>query len=167
MKYLEKLEQIPKNQRVYIDESGCNEHYQRDYARALRGVKVEDIKRGRKFGRTNVIAAYCNNEILVGKTYKINTNSQFFEDWFEFDLLSIIPCGYTIIMDRASFHRKKKLLEIAERYSVNLLFLPAYSPDFNPIEKFWANMKKWLSNNIQKYTTLSIAIWKFLVRFLN
>lgn len=130
-------------------------------------MKVEDIKRGRKFGRTNVICAYCNKKILVGKTYKTNTNSQLFEDWFEFDLLSVVPCGYTIIMDNASFHRKKKLFEIAERYSVNLLFLPAYSPDFNSIEKFWANMKKWLKSNIQKFTTLSLAIRQYLVRFLN
>ncbi len=94
-------------------------------------------------------------------------NSQLFEKWFEFDLLSMVPCNYTIIMDNASFHRKKKLGEIAERYSVNLLFLPAYSPDFNPIEKFWANMKKWLRKNIKNFTTIGVGIHAYLFRFLS
>jgi hypothetical protein len=80
--------------------------------------------------------------------------------------LSIVPCGHWIIMDNASFHRKKKLQAIAERYGVNLLFLPAYSPDFNPIEKFWANMKKWLRKNIASFIDLRSAILYRLVRFL-
>jgi transposase len=132
----------------------------------LRGVKVEDTKRGRRYARTNVISGYCVRETLVPKTYKNTTNSLFFEDWFEFDLLSVVPCGHWVIMDNASFHRKKKLREIADRYGVNLLFLPAYSPDFNPIEKFWANLKKWLRKNIANFDALQLAILYYCVRFL-
>jgi hypothetical protein len=47
--------------------------------------------------------------------------------------------GGTVIMNRASFHRKKQPEELCAKAEVNLLFLPAYSPDFNPIEKDWAN----------------------------
>lgn len=160
------METIPEEKRVYVDESGCNEYYGRTHGRALRGVKVEDTKRGRRYARTNVIAGRCQGEILAPTTYKGTTNSTFFENWFEYDLLSIVPCGFTIIMDNASFHRKKKLRAIAERYGVHLLFLPAYSPDFNPIEKFWANLKKWLRKNIARFTTLALAISDYCVRFL-
>jgi transposase len=80
--------------------------------------------------------AYCCGKTIAPRTYGHTTDAAFFEDWFEFDLLSVVPCGHTVIMDNASFHRKKALREIAERYSVKLLFLPPYSPDFNPIEKF-------------------------------
>jgi transposase len=45
-------------------------------------------------------------------------------------------------MYRASFHRKKQLEEICAKAEINLLFLPAYSLDFNPIEKKQANMKR-------------------------
>jgi transposase len=133
----------------------------------VRGKKVEDVRRGRKFGRTNIVAGYSDGEIFAPKTYKHTMDSDYFGHWFEFDLLSIVPCGYTIIMDNASFHREKTLRKIAERYSVNLLFLPAYSPDFNPIEKFWANLKKWLKTNIRYYKTICIAMQKYCVRFLN
>lgn len=164
--YLKRLEEIPKEQRVYVDESGCNEYYGKTHGRALRGVKVEDTKRGRRYERTNVVAGRCLGEILAPKTYKGTTNSAFFESWFEFDLLSIVPCGYTVMMDNATFHRKKKLCSIAERYGVKLLFLPAYSPDFNPIEKFWANLKKWLRKNVMEYGNLQLAILDYCVRFL-
>lgn len=149
-----------------MDESGCNNYYQREYGYSPRGVKIEDVRRGRKFGRENVISAYCCGKILAPRTYSHNANAVFFENWFEFDLLSIVPCGSTIIMDNARFHRKKALQNIATRYGVKLLFLPPYSPDFNPIEKFWANMKKWLSKNIAFFPSLSSAIIAFCVRFL-
>ena len=99
----------------------------------MRGVKVEDTKRGRRYQRTNVVAGYCAGETLAPKTYKRTMNSALFEDWFEFDLLSVVPCGYTVIMDNARFHNKKRLRIIAGRYGVHLLFLPPYSPDFNPM----------------------------------
>jgi transposase len=42
-------------------------------------------------------------------------------------------------MDNASFHRKEILRELAKKVNVNIIFLPTYSPDYNPIEKSWAN----------------------------
>ena len=149
-----------------MDESGCHEFYQRELGRALRGMRVEDVRRGRRFGRTNVIAAKCCDAILAPKTYCHTTNKRFFMDWFEFDLLSLVPPGHTIIMDNASFHPKKELRKMADRYSVKLLFLPPYSPDFNPIEKFWANLKRWLRDFLCFYDSLHIALCARLVCFL-
>ncbi|MBQ8692812.1 MAG: transposase, partial [Synergistaceae bacterium] len=50
--------------------------------------------------------------------------------------------GTVIIMDNASFHRKKRLHEIAEEYNVKIVFLPPYSPELNPIEHFWIGSRK-------------------------
>jgi transposase len=58
----------------------------------------------------------------------------FFESWFENTFLPCVSADVTIILDNVSFHRRKKLSVIAERAGVFLLFLPAYSPDFNRIE---------------------------------
>jgi transposase len=70
-----------------------------------------------------------------------------------------VPKGVTVILDRASFHRKKKLLLIAERAEVFLLFLSAYSPDFNRIENRWANMKRALPDLMPDCGTLQEAIY--------
>jgi transposase len=73
-----------------------------------------------------------------------------------------LPCvavGVTVILDNAGFHRKKKLAIIAERAGVFLLFLPAYSPDFNRIENRWANLKRALPDLMPDCETLQEAVY--------
>lgn len=77
-------------------------HLQREYGRAKRGEKVEDTKRGRKYQRTNVIGGLCNGEYLAVECYAHATNSAFFEEWFEGNLLKEIPPNYTVVLDNAS-----------------------------------------------------------------
>ena len=60
-------------------------------------------------------------------------------------------------MDNATFHRKKILIELAMKTKCNVLFLPPYSPDYNPIEKKWANMKKYVRNYAYKHENLQNA----------
>jgi transposase len=128
---------------VYAGESGINTCLQREYARAPRGEIIEETKPGKKFDRVNVIGALCNGKHFAVECYRQTTNSGFFEDWFKNNLLEKIPDGCTVIMDNARFHRKKELRKTA-RGKARLLFLPPYSPDYNLIEKTWANMKRFL-----------------------
>ena len=116
----------------------------------MRGEVIEDVKRGKKFERINIIGALCNNDYYAVECYNHSTDSIFFEDWFENYLLKEIPKGYTVIMDNAQFHSKERLRKPA-RGKVRLLFLPPYSPDYNPIDKSWANLKYYIRNNIQKF----------------
>ena len=101
-------------------------------------------------GKVNHIAPLC---------YDHNMYSAFFVEWFRTKLVKSVRKGSTIIMDRASFHPKTKLRNIARRHGMKLLFLPAYSPDFNPIEKDWANMKKALVEIMTTKDTLEKGIY--------
>jgi transposase len=46
-----------------------------------------------------------------------------------------------LIIDNASFHKSKKIIELIETANCRVIFLPSYSPDFNPIEHHWAAIK--------------------------
>ena len=92
--------------------------------------------------------------------YRHTTNSEFFERWFADRLLAEIPKGHTVIMDNARFHRKAELRKLA-RGKARLLFLPPYSPDYNPIEKTWANMKCYLRDNVQDFSSVDSAIYNY------
>jgi transposase len=75
-------------------------------------------------------------------------------------LLEEIPQGYTVIMDNAWFRRKTELRKPAGG-GVRLLFLPPYSPDYNPIEKTRADMKRSLCNNLQDFEPVASAIYDY------
>ena len=49
-------------------------------------------------------------------------------------------------MDNSSFHKKSSLFLIAQKYGYNIIFLPPYSPELNPIENFWS----WLKSKLKK-----------------
>jgi hypothetical protein len=145
---------------VYIDESGVNEYLQREYARAPKGETVEDVRPGQKYKRVNVIGALCKGIHYGIECYKHSTDSEFFESWFENYLLKETPKGYTAIMDNARFHPKSRLRKLA-RGKIRLLFLPAYSPDYNPIEKSWSNMKRFIRSNTQNYHSIDDVIYDY------
>jgi transposase len=47
------------------------------------------------------------------------------------------------------------------RRKIRLLFLPPYSPDYNPIEKSWANMKRRLRDSIPKFERINEAVYNY------
>ena len=63
-------------------------------------------------------------------------NSGFFDAWFEQHLIPLLKKDTVVVMDNASFHRKNRLIDIAEKYGIKIIFLPPYSPELNPIEHF-------------------------------
>lgn len=81
-------------------------------------------------------------------------NSALFEMWFEKCLLPYLEKGTTIVMDNASFHRKKTLYQICSKYGYNLIFLPPYSPAFNSIEKYWFVLK----HRIKTFLRINISL---------
>jgi transposase len=81
-----------------------------------------------------------------------------FINWVK-DILcpNLIP-GQIVILDNASFHKDEELYDIIEERGCKLIYLPPYSPDLNPIEKFWANFKRNLRKIIKKFNCLMLAI---------
>jgi len=85
-----------------------------------------------------------------------------FEEWFCHFLLPLTNKGDVVILDNASWHNKKRLRKYAWVYNVYIIFLPPYSPDYNPIEIVWANLKRFLRNYGHHFQTIQNAIyWYF------
>ncbi len=82
---------------------------------------------GRKYARTGIVAAKLGGKIIAAKKYNGTMNHKLFEDWFENMLLPELPKGTVIVMDNASFHRKKQMPLLAQAYGCKLIFLPPYS----------------------------------------
>jgi len=88
-------------------------------------------------------------------------NTELFNNWVEHFLIKELIPGQFVVMDNASFHKSQKTRELIESVGCKVIFLPPYSPDMNPIEKFWANMKRWIKDNISKFGKLYDALVEF------
>jgi len=93
-------------------------------------------------------------------------NSHKFEEWFCTHLLPNTRKGDVIIMDNASYHNKKRLRKYAWLYKVTVIFLPPYSPDYSPIEKVWANLKRFLRDYGSRFQSIQHGVyWYFSVAY--
>jgi len=155
----DELSKIPeKTDVIYVDESGVQKEMNPIRGRAKRGVKLYQKTSGKRLKKTNVIAGYLDGLILALCIYAWSTDKEWFCEWFEYSLIPLLKPGSVIVLDNATFHSKVYLPIIAEAYGHKILWLPKYSPDKNPIEHVWANLKNWLRNYSKNYDNIRFAI---------
>ena len=144
----------------YADESGFDEYYSREYGYAPRGEKVPGKVSGKHFARTSVVAAQNGREIIAPFAFSGSMSGDLFESWLEQVFVPELenPAKSVLILDNASHHRKDAIYDIADEYGFKVIFLPPYSPDLNPIEKLWANVKRRLRLNMHNYSTFWYAL---------
>ena len=144
--YLRTLRQVVKDKGsesiVYLDESGFERTTHRTHGWGLRGKKVYGERSGKKRPRTSLLSARQGKRLLAPILLEGSTNAVLFNYWLQSHLLKELAQGSTIIMDNATFHKTALTRQIIEHAGHSLLFLPPYSPDFNPIEQNFAIMKR-------------------------
>ncbi len=113
----------------------------RTHGYATKGHRCYGRQNWNAKGRTNAIGALAGKALLTVGLFPCNINSDVFVLWLEKDLLSKLPETSVIIMDNASFHKRKDAQKIIQKAGHILEYLPPYSPDLNPIEHKWAQLK--------------------------
>lgn len=146
---------------MYIDESGIDLTICKDKGWGKKSKKLLYKKSGKYYKRTNIIAGYVNNKSIAPMVFNGSCNTELFNSWVENFLIKELKVGQYVVMDNASFHKSTKTRELIESVGCKVIFLPPYSPELNPIEKFWANMKRWIKQNISNYAELYDVICEF------
>ncbi len=82
-------------------------------------------------------------------------DTSLFNVWLKQVLIPNLIPGQVLILDNASFHKSTESQKLVETAGCKILFLPPYSPDLNPIEKYWANMKIKVRELLPKVQTLA------------
>ena len=121
-------------------------------------LKAMGYTRKRRYQRISLVAGLTNGELIAPMTYEETMTSDFFEAWFQKFLLPTLNTPSVIIMDNARFHRMGKLELLCEEFGHKLLPLPPYSPEYNPIEKTWAHIKKHLKKVLPSCNTFYEAL---------
>jgi transposase len=159
---------------IAVDEMGCVTGMSRTYGYALRGERAVSYEPGGKGTRLSLIGALSTEGFLGGVEIAGTVNGDVVEPFVEQVLVPQLRPGKVVIWDNVSFHRRERLRELIEAHGATVTFLPAYSPEFNPIEACWSTLKAWIrklaartvdalqkaiTEAIQQVTVKDIAGW--------
>jgi transposase len=127
---------------VFIDESGFHTSMTRLHARAPRGKRAYG-KVPRNRGKNQTLIASMTLEGGMGEAVCIKgaTDAAVFETYVEEFLGPSLQEGQVVVLDGLGAHRTKRVRELIEARGADLLFLPSYSPDLNPIEEAFSKIK--------------------------
>jgi putative transposase len=127
---------------VHIDECGFAPCVTRRYGYAPKGHRVYGLVSGHRRPRTSLIAARIDKKMQAPFLFEGTCDTDVFNFWLETMLCPRLSNDHLVIMDNAAFHKSPETARLIEQTGADLLFLPPYSPDFNPIEHDFAALKK-------------------------
>lgn len=130
---------------IFLDETGCHLNLTRRYGRAPKGVRLVDksVPRNTPTNRS-LVAAMSRTGILTSMEIEGAIDGDAFLVSLENFLLPCLQPGDVALMDNLSTHKSARLTETIKAGGAEVIFLPRYSPDFNPIEGAWSQLKAYL-----------------------
>jgi len=126
---------------VFVDESSINCGMTRLYARSLRKERVNDYVPDIRFERTSIISSIRLDGEQAPFMFKGSLNGEIFSLYIKEVLAPTLREGDIVIIDNFSAHKVFGALEPIYQKGATVMFLPPYSPDFNPIELCWSKLK--------------------------
>jgi transposase len=129
---------------VFVDESGVTTQMTRHYGRAPGGERVGEATPQSHWRTLTVLGAITHKGVLASMTIEDATDGDVFLAYVEQVLCPKLKVGQLVIMDNLGAHKVEGVREKIQARGAGLVYLPPYSPDFNPIEQIWAKVKHWL-----------------------
>ena len=130
-----------QEQLVFIDETGAKTNMVRLYGRAPRGQRLFAPVPYGHWMTTTFVAALRHDEITAPCVFDGPMNGASFLTYVEQFLVPTLRNGDVVVMDNLASHKVAGVRQAIERAGATLRYLPAYSPDFNPIEQAFAKLK--------------------------
>lgn len=145
---------MPAQKLIFIDESGCHpgQGPLRGWAPQGEPLYGPEQAYARK-QHLSIIGAISVDGLVARATVKGGVGSREFLRFVERNLAPNLEPGNIVCMDNLNAHKNKRVKEAIERTGATILYLPPYSPDFNPIEAAWAKVK----HLVRKYSTTSFS----------
>jgi len=129
---------------IFLDECGTNTKMARLYGRSKRGERCRAAIPHGHWKTTTLVAGLSTDGIIAPMVLDGAMDGEMFSAYVKTLLAPYLRPGDIVIMDNLPAHKVSAAREAIEALGATLLFLPAYSPDFNPIEKAIAQIKAFL-----------------------
>jgi len=128
---------------VFVDESGASTAMDRTYGRAPSGVRVDGPVPHGHWKTTTLTAAVRLDGVPPSAclTFDGATDSACFEAYVERGLVPALRAGDIVVMDNLACHKTAEVARLIAAAGAEVRYLPAYSPDMNPIERLFSKLK--------------------------
>lgn len=138
----ERLAAVPSRRLVFVDESGANTKMTRLYGRCPVGQRlVAPVPQGH-YQTSTLIAAVRLSGPCAPWLFEGPMDGEMFLAWVQQGLVPELQPRDVVILDNLTTHKVVGVRTAIERAGAQLLYLPPYSPDFNPIENLWSKVKQ-------------------------
>lgn len=135
------MKQLQAKRFKFIDESGINLAMTRSHARAAKGVRAIGSVPKNYGSNVTIIGALSINGLDAVMSIEGATDGEVFSAYLEKVFCPTLRKGDIVIMDNLSVHKADHVRQAIEACGAQLIYLPRYSPDFNPIEQCWSKIK--------------------------
>ena len=148
---------------IFLDEFGINLTMTRTHARAPLGERVRVSEPFPHGSNISVISAMGVHGVCAPMMIEGAVNSEVFAAYVQHLLVPCLRPGHIVVLDNVKFHYAPKALELIAAAGARVVYLPTYSPDFNPIEGCISKLKAALrSFKARTKRTLTHALAKAL-----
>jgi transposase len=152
-------DQIEADKLVFVDEMGSNISLSPLRAWSPIGERARSSVPRNRGKNTTLLASMTSEGMGPSMAIEGSTDTLVFETYIEHFLAPVLRLGQVVVMDNLNAHKSERVREIVEEAGCELLYLPAYSPDLNPIEEAFAKIKAILrSAQARTYETLIEAM---------
>ena len=128
---------------VFVDECGTHTSLAPVYGYSPRGERLKLSVPRNRGENTTLLASITVEGMGPSMAVEGSTTKEVFEAYLEQVLLPELEEGQVLIMDKLAAHKKRaKVRELIEGRGCQLLYLPSYSPDYNPIEEAFSKIKE-------------------------
>lgn len=135
---------------VYVDECGFRAESYRRHGYAPKGECVLGLISGTRTRTTTLVAARIESTFMAPGLFDGSCDAACFNAWRETYLCLRLSALDVVVLDNAKIHKTYRMRELIEASGAEVLFLPPYSPDYNPIEHDFANIKRLREYNSDK-----------------
>ena len=126
---------------VFVDESGFHTSMDRLRSRAPKGLRAYGKVPRNRGKNTTLLASMSLSGMGEAMCVRGATDSEVFEAYVEHFLAPALKEGQVVVLDKLGAHRPKRIRELIEERGAELVYLPSYSPDMNPIEQAFSKIK--------------------------
>jgi len=142
--WLQMLPLLDPHRLVFIDESGAKTNMTRLRGRARHGLRLLAHAPHGHWCTTTLISSIRLGGETAAMELEGATDAIAFRTYVEAVLSPSLGEGDIVVMDNLRVHYDQEAIRLIEQCGARVLFLPPYSPDFNPIEKMWSKIKSLL-----------------------